>query len=140
MWLLVRPGNRQTIYVFSRVFCRTLDRWMGWRIEVEHRERRAEHPPCGLIPDHPALPDRATLGTTQVEVPDAGGASIVVESRSVTIPAEDLAGYKPRNGDRLTGEGIDHEVAAPAAGTPSWAWVDSYQTRMRVYLKEHHGS
>ena len=37
VWLLLRPGNRQTLYVYGRVFCRGLVRMMGWRIDVENR-------------------------------------------------------------------------------------------------------
>ena len=32
VWLLVSPGNRQTLYWFGRIFCRGLVRRMGWRV------------------------------------------------------------------------------------------------------------
>ena len=40
VWLLVVPRNRQTLYMFGRVFCRGLARFMGWRMEVANSERR----------------------------------------------------------------------------------------------------
>jgi 1-acyl-sn-glycerol-3-phosphate acyltransferase len=73
VWLLFRPGNRQTIYVFSRVFCRTLARWMGWRIEVEHRERLEENRPCVLISNHQSFLDLVTFGSIVTEKTVAAG-------------------------------------------------------------------
>lgn len=92
---------------------------------------------CSLKPaQSPPLTVRATMGRCQVEAPDANGATSIVESRSAIIPAADLGSYRPRNGDRLTGEGIDCEVAAPYHGAASWAWADAFKTRMRVFLRE----
>lgn len=92
---------------------------------------------CTLKPAQSApVTIRATMGKCRVEMPDANGAMVIVETRVAIIPAGDLAGYAPRNGDRVTGEGCDCEVAAPYHGSPSWAWVDTYKTRMRVYLRD----
>ena len=92
---------------------------------------------CTLMPaQSAAIPVRATLGKVQVQVPDANGAVLIVEVATAIVPAEDLVGYTPRNGDRLTGTGVDYEVAAPGHGTASWAWMDAYRTRVRLYLRE----
>jgi 1-acyl-sn-glycerol-3-phosphate acyltransferase len=64
LWLLVRPGNRQTLYVFGRVFCRGLVRMMGWKIAVENRERLEECRPCVIVANHQSFADVVTFGST----------------------------------------------------------------------------
>jgi 1-acyl-sn-glycerol-3-phosphate acyltransferase len=73
VWLLFRPGNRQTIYVFSRVFCRTLARWMGWRIELEHPERLVQNRPCVVVSNHQSFIDVVTFGAIVTEGMVAAG-------------------------------------------------------------------
>jgi hypothetical protein len=94
---------------------------------------------CSLLSAHStAIPLRATFGKVQVQVPEANGAVLVLEVVTAIVPAADLAGYTPRNGDWLIGTGVDYEVAAPGHGTASWAWLDAYRTRVRLYLRERH--
>ena len=93
---------------------------------------------CTLKPKQSAaITVRATLGKAQIQVPDAGGAAVIVETPSAIIPAADLGGYQPRNGDLLTGVGVNYVITAPGHGASSWAWTDTYKTRMRVYLREN---
>ena len=80
------------------------------------------------------------MGKARVQVPDAGGAELIVETPSAIVPSADLSGYQPKNGDRLTGTGVDYTVQAPGHGLPSWSWTDTYKTRMRIYLREHNGT
>ena len=106
-------------------------------------EQQANHAAviCMLKPPQSAaITVRVTLGKAHIQVPDAGGAELIVDTPSAIIPSADLNGYQPRNGDKLTGPGIDYVVAAPGHGVASWAWTDMYRTRMRVYLREHNGT
>ena len=93
---------------------------------------------CILTPSQSRLPIpvRASMGQARVEAPDAGGAVAIVDTRTAIIPVSDLGDYRPRNGDRLTGAGVDCEVAAPHHASASWAWADAYHTRVRVFLRE----
>ena len=85
-----------------------------------------------------AISVRVTLGKSQVEIPDAHGAQVIVEVRTATVPAADLGAYRPRNGDRLTGTGVDCEVAAPGGhGAASWAWADGHRQRIKIFLRDH---
>jgi 1-acyl-sn-glycerol-3-phosphate acyltransferase len=63
VWLLVRPGNRQTLYVFGKVFCRGLVRLMGWKGEVAHRERLDAARPCVFVANHQSFLDVVTFGS-----------------------------------------------------------------------------
>jgi 1-acyl-sn-glycerol-3-phosphate acyltransferase len=63
LWLLVRPHNRQTLYVFGKVFCGVFVRAMQWRIGVEHRERLEECRPCVIVANHQSFLDVATFGS-----------------------------------------------------------------------------
>ncbi len=62
VWLLAAPHNRQTLYVYGRVFCRGLARMMGWRIEVENRERLEALRPCVIVGNHQSFLDVVTFG------------------------------------------------------------------------------
>jgi 1-acyl-sn-glycerol-3-phosphate acyltransferase len=62
VWLLLRPGNRQTLYVYGRVFCRGLVRMMGWKIEVENRGRLEDCRPCVIVANHQSIADVVTFG------------------------------------------------------------------------------
>jgi 1-acyl-sn-glycerol-3-phosphate acyltransferase len=62
-WLLVRPGNRQTLYVYGRVFCRGVVRLMGWRIDVENRDRLDRYRPCVIVANHQSFADVITFGS-----------------------------------------------------------------------------
>jgi len=61
--LLVVPRNRQTLYLFGLVFCRGLTRVMGWRMEVENRERLDSARPCVFIANHQSFLDVVTFGS-----------------------------------------------------------------------------
>ncbi len=63
VWLLVSPHNRQTLYVYGRVFCRGLVRMMGWRIEVENRDRLEAFRPCVITGNHQSFLDVVTFGS-----------------------------------------------------------------------------
>lgn len=63
VWLLVRPGNRQTLYVFGRVFCRGLVRFMGWRVAVENEALLESSRPCVLVANHQSFADVITFGS-----------------------------------------------------------------------------
>ena len=63
LWLLVVPRNRQTLYMFGRVFCRGLARLMGWRMEVANRERLDASRPCVFIANHQSFLDLVTFGS-----------------------------------------------------------------------------
>lgn len=63
VWLLLSPGNRQTLYVYGKVFCRGLTKLMGWRIEVENRERLEAHRPCVIVANHQSFLDVVTFGS-----------------------------------------------------------------------------
>jgi 1-acyl-sn-glycerol-3-phosphate acyltransferase len=62
-WLLLVPRNRQTLYMFGRVFCRGLARFMGWRMDVANRERLDAHRPCVVIANHQSFLDVVTFGS-----------------------------------------------------------------------------
>ena len=63
VWLLLSPGNRQTLYVFGKVFCRGLTRMMGWRVAVENRERLEAFRPCVIVGNHQSILDVVTFGS-----------------------------------------------------------------------------
>ena len=63
VWLLVRPRNRQTLYVYGRVFCRGLVRGMGWDIAVENRDRLDACRPCVIVANHQSFADVVTFGS-----------------------------------------------------------------------------
>jgi 1-acyl-sn-glycerol-3-phosphate acyltransferase len=62
VWLLLQRGNRQTLYVYGKVFCRGLVRMMGWSIEVEDRERLEAFRPCVIVGNHQSFLDVVTFG------------------------------------------------------------------------------
>ncbi|MEO8191608.1 MAG: lysophospholipid acyltransferase family protein [Acidobacteriota bacterium] len=63
IWLLVSPGNRQTLYWFGRVFCRGLTRMMGWSVEPDRPERLRELRPCVIVGNHQSFLDVVTFGS-----------------------------------------------------------------------------
>jgi 1-acyl-sn-glycerol-3-phosphate acyltransferase len=63
VWLLVSPGNRQTLYWYGRVFCRGLVRMMGWTIEADHPERLRDLRPCVIVGNHQSFLDVVTFGS-----------------------------------------------------------------------------
>jgi 1-acyl-sn-glycerol-3-phosphate acyltransferase len=63
VWLLVRPRNRQTLYVYGKVFCRGLVSLMGWRIDVANRERLDSARPCVFVANHQSFLDVVTFGS-----------------------------------------------------------------------------
>jgi len=63
LWLIVRPGNRQTLYVFGKVFCRVFVEAAGCKVAVEHRERLEESRPCVIVANHQSFVDVATFGS-----------------------------------------------------------------------------
>lgn len=63
VWLLIRPHNRQTLYVFGKVFCAVFAKAMGWRVEVAHRERLEECRPCVIVANHQSFLDVVTFGS-----------------------------------------------------------------------------
>jgi 1-acyl-sn-glycerol-3-phosphate acyltransferase len=63
VWLLLQPHNRQTLYVFGRVFCRGVVRMMRWDIAVENREQLEECRPCVIVANHQSLLDVVTFGS-----------------------------------------------------------------------------
>lgn len=62
-WLLLVPRNRQTLYFYGRIFCRSLVRMMGWRVEVENRERLEAFRPCVIVGNHQSFLDVVTFGS-----------------------------------------------------------------------------
>jgi 1-acyl-sn-glycerol-3-phosphate acyltransferase len=62
VWLLLQRGNRQTLYVYGKVFCRGLARMMGWTIDVENRERLEVFRPCVIVANHQSFLDVVTFG------------------------------------------------------------------------------
>ena len=92
--------------------------------------------PCVLTAGQVSYSVRATLAKQNVEVSGDGGATMIVETMMAIIPAADLHGYRPKNGDRLTGTGITFEVQAPSTGSQAWNWSDAHNTAVRVYLRE----
>jgi 1-acyl-sn-glycerol-3-phosphate acyltransferase len=63
VWLLLSPGNRQTLYMYGRVFCRGLVRLMGWKIDVANRERLDTERPCVFVANHQSFLDVVTFGS-----------------------------------------------------------------------------
>lgn len=63
LWLLFSPGNRQTLYVFGKVFCRGLVRMMRWEVAVENRERLEAFRPCVITGNHQSFLDVVTFGS-----------------------------------------------------------------------------
>jgi len=63
VWLLFQRGNRQTLYVYGRVFCRGLARMMGWSIEVENRDWLEAFRPCVIVGNHQSFLDVVTFGS-----------------------------------------------------------------------------
>jgi 1-acyl-sn-glycerol-3-phosphate acyltransferase len=63
VWLLFSPGNRQTLYVYGKVFCRGLTRMMGWTIDVENRDRMDAFRPCVIVSNHQSFLDVVTFGS-----------------------------------------------------------------------------
>jgi len=63
VWLLLRPHNRQTLYVYGRVFCRGVMRMMRWDIAVENRERLEDCRPCVIVANHQSFADVVTFGS-----------------------------------------------------------------------------
>jgi len=92
---------------------------------------------CTLTAGSTVLAVRVTLAKRTVEVSGENGATMIAEVMTAIIPAGDLLGaYRPRNGDRLQGTGIDFEVQAPGTGAKAWDWSNAHQTAVRVYLRE----
>jgi len=63
VWLLFRPRNRQTLYMFGRVFCRGVVRMMGWRIQVANRDRLDSAGPCVFVANHQSFLDVVSFGS-----------------------------------------------------------------------------
>jgi 1-acyl-sn-glycerol-3-phosphate acyltransferase len=63
VWLLLRPGNRQTLYVYGRVFCRGLVRMAQWEVAVANRERLEQCRPCVIVANHQSFADVVTFGS-----------------------------------------------------------------------------
>lgn len=63
VWLLLAPRNRQTLYMFGRVFCRGITRMMGWEVQVANRGRLDEARPCVFIANHQSFLDVVTFGS-----------------------------------------------------------------------------
>lgn len=63
VWLLLAPRNRQTLYVYGKVFCRGVVRLMGWRIDVANRPRMDELRPCVFVANHQSFLDVVTFGS-----------------------------------------------------------------------------
>ena len=63
VWLLLAPRNRQTLFMYGRVFCRGLVRLMGWRIEVANRETLDSARPCVIVGNHQSFLDVVTFGS-----------------------------------------------------------------------------
>ena len=95
---------------------------------------------CSLTQGATVKAVRATRGTCRIERPEADGTVVQVETATMTIPTADLGGIVPKNGDLLTGDGIDYEVAAPYQGAACWQWVGAYKTAIRVFLKERNAT
>jgi 1-acyl-sn-glycerol-3-phosphate acyltransferase len=63
VWLLLSPRNRQTLYVYGKVFCRGLASLMGWRFDVANRERLDSERPCVFVANHQSFLDVVTFGS-----------------------------------------------------------------------------
>lgn len=95
---------------------------------------------CAFRQGATTLSVRATRGVARIERPEADGQTVLVEVAAVNIPAADLGMIRPKNGDVLTGTGIDFEVAAPVAGMGCWQWVGGFKTTIKVFLKERNAA
>jgi 1-acyl-sn-glycerol-3-phosphate acyltransferase len=62
VWLLLFPRNRQTLYVYGRIFCRGLARMMGWKIEADSPEELERYRPCVIVANHQSFLDVVTFG------------------------------------------------------------------------------
>src|SRR5262249_44662836 len=62
LWLLFQRGNRQTLYVYGRVFCRGLVTMMGWSIDAENRDWLDAFRPCVIVGNHQSFLDVVTFG------------------------------------------------------------------------------
>jgi 1-acyl-sn-glycerol-3-phosphate acyltransferase len=60
--LLLSGGSRTFVFLFARTFCGGMARLMGWRIEVEHRERLYATRPCVFVGNHQSIMDLLTYG------------------------------------------------------------------------------
>ena len=63
VWLLFSPHNRQTLYIYGKVFCRGLAGMMGWQVAVENRERMEAYRPCVIVANHQSFLDVVTFGS-----------------------------------------------------------------------------
>jgi len=63
VWLLFSPHNRQTLYVYGKVFCRGLAGMMGWEVVVENRDRMEAYRPCVIVANHQSFLDVVTYGS-----------------------------------------------------------------------------
>jgi 1-acyl-sn-glycerol-3-phosphate acyltransferase len=63
LWLLVKPHNRQTLYVFGKVFCQVFARAMRWRVDIQNRERLEDCRPCVIVANHQSFLDVVTFGS-----------------------------------------------------------------------------
>ena len=63
IWLLLSPGNRQTLYVYGKIFCRGLTKMMGWKVEVDERETLERYRPCIIVANHQSILDVVTYGS-----------------------------------------------------------------------------
>lgn len=95
---------------------------------------------CTLRQGSTTVTVRATRGTARIERPEADGQTVLVEAATVNIPVVDLGAIRPKNGDILTGTGVDFEVAAPVAGIGCWQWVGGFKTTIKVFLKERNAA
>ncbi len=60
--LLLSGGSRIFVFLFARTFCGGIVRLMGWRIQVEHRERLYATRPCVFVGNHQSIMDLLTYG------------------------------------------------------------------------------
>lgn len=60
--LLLSGGSRIFVFLFARTFSGGIVRLMGWRIEVEHRERLYATRPCVFVGNHQSIMDLLTYG------------------------------------------------------------------------------
>jgi 1-acyl-sn-glycerol-3-phosphate acyltransferase len=63
VWLLLFPRNRQTLYVYGRVFCRGLTRMMRWKVQAEGGEELERYRPCIIVANHQSFLDVVTFGS-----------------------------------------------------------------------------
>lgn len=60
--VLLSGGSRIFVFLFARTFCGGIVRLMGWRIQVEHRERLYATRPCVFVGNHQSIMDLLTYG------------------------------------------------------------------------------